>query len=111
MKKVVCALFMMFSANALAGGGGSSWQPSVSPINCIVGTSKGWLYSNTQECMKVIEKGYAKGVQYQGSFVYNDGYVQYFDVYVAPGQAVDVIHDKVHGDYKFGTGWKATWVR
>ncbi len=111
MKKIVCALFMLISTNALAGGGGSSWQPSVSPINCVVGTAKGWIYNNNTQCTEVINNGYAKGVRYKGSFIYEDGYNQNFDVIVAPGQTASVIHEKGHGDYKFGPGYEATWVR
>ncbi|CAD6176080.1 CexE precursor [Escherichia coli] len=111
MKKVVCSLFMILSTNAFAGGGGSSWQPSVSPINCVVGTSQGWMYYDSAPCTEVINKGYARGVRYKSSFIYEDGYTQQFDVIVAPGQTASVIHDKSHGDYKFGPTWEATWVR
>lgn len=111
MKKVVCTLFMMLSTNAFAGGGSSSWQPSVSPINCVVGTAQGWQYNSNVSCTEVIDKGYANGVRYKGSFIYDDGYTKNFDVIVAPGQTANVIHDKGHGGYKFGSTWEATWIR
>ncbi|EED0306644.1 hypothetical protein ROU73_004582 [Escherichia coli] len=120
MKKVLCALCMLISANVLAGGAGGTtgnvlagegWQPSISPINCVIDTGQGWQYNNSTECTEVINNGYAKGVRYSSSLIYDDGYTQNFSVIVAPGQLAKVVHEKDHGNYKFGTTWDAVWVR
>ncbi len=111
MKKVFLGLLIVASFNALAGGRGGSWQPSVQPLNCVVGTSQGWQWKNDLQCNEVIDKGYAKGVRYQGSFVYDDGYTKNFDVIVAPGQTANVIHEQGHGRYKFSSTGGASWIR
>ncbi|HAY0261305.1 TPA: hypothetical protein JS297_004687 [Escherichia coli] len=76
MKKVMffTSLFLI-TTSAIAGGGKKqdSWQPSVSPINCVQGDSQGWRLSNAPACREVFEKRYAQGVQYSGVIKWPDG--------------------------------------
>lgn len=75
MKKVIlCVSVLTVSSSVLAGGNGhDSWQPSVSPINCIQGYPNGWKLSNSKECQEVFERGYAKGINYEGELIPEGG--------------------------------------
>lgn len=66
------------------------WEPGIPPISCIVGTADGyWKWNHASEsCNKVIDKGYAKGVQYSGEHVTADGQRARFDVFVGPHSSV-----------------------
>ena len=111
MKKTILGtLFLLVSSHAVAGGGGNSWQPSISPINCVIGTSAGWEWRGDNACNEVIEKNYASGVQYSGHFTYDSGYMQYFNVTVAPGQVSYVENKTSQGKRKLTSG-NASWVR
>ncbi|EKN3608773.1 hypothetical protein [Yersinia enterocolitica] len=80
MKKVlfgISALAMSFTA--LAGGGGSSWQPSVSPGYCVTAPwpQEEIKWRDIKECQEVITKGYARGVTVSGVAVYEGGQITY----------------------------------
>lgn len=76
-KKLIFGLTgMAISFGVLAGGGGSAWQPSVGPEQCLKGTlsPKAQLsWNNTPECNDVIRNGYATGAYVSGLFVYEGG--------------------------------------
>lgn len=76
MKKAIffASLFLV-ATSAIAGGGKKqdSWQPSVSPINCVQGDSRGWRLSTSPACREVFDKRYAQGVQYSGEMKWSDG--------------------------------------
>ncbi|EEZ5662147.1 TPA: hypothetical protein J1Y11_004688 [Escherichia coli] len=70
----IAGLAMSFSV--FAGGGGSSWQPSVSPAQCIKNQPSPQaqlVWNNTDACNEVVSKGYATGVYVSGLFVYQGG--------------------------------------
>ncbi|EFE8234432.1 hypothetical protein F2I39_25320 [Escherichia coli] len=70
----IAGLAMSFSV--FAGGGGSSWQPSVNPENCVKGmpSPQSQLeWNNISACNEVISNGYAAGVYVSGLFVYDGG--------------------------------------
>lgn len=85
MKRSMLAIVLTFGALTsvcYAGGGGASWQPSVAPINCVLGNSNEFYWNNDKACNEVIEKGYAKGVKYTGTFKYEDGSTMNFDAVI-----------------------------
>ncbi|EAA1181479.1 hypothetical protein GEY59_21535 [Salmonella enterica subsp. enterica serovar Mikawasima] len=74
--------FGAFTSVSYAGGGGASWQPSVAPINCVLGNSNEFFWNDIKDCNEVIEKGYAEGVRYTGAFKYDDGSTKNFDAVI-----------------------------
>lgn len=66
MKKVVLAFSVLaMSFSALAGGGGSSWQPSVGPAYCIKNSAapqEGQVWSDIPACNEVCRKDHASSV-------------------------------------------------
>ncbi|EGI42462.1 protein CexE (CfaD-dependent expression extracytoplasmicprotein) [Escherichia coli TA280] len=80
---------MCASFSAVAGGGGASWQPSVTPGQCVLnvpapGVTLKW--NNTQACNEVISRGYAASVYVSGLFIYEGGQItRRYSGNVAPG--------------------------
>lgn len=90
---LICAMITgLFSTASYAGGGSPSWQPSVQPINCVMGSSTKFFWNNSKDCNEVISRGYAKGVQYTGTFVYNDGSTQGFNALINSSNDYTPVH-------------------
>lgn len=92
-KKVLLGITALtMSAAALAGGGGSSWQPSVSPAQCIKNSPEpqvDLVWNDTPACNEVISKGYASGVYVNGTLVYEGGQItRGYSGFLKPGQNV-----------------------
>ncbi len=82
MKKTAKVLLFLsvvsMSFGSVAGGGGTSWQPSVKPGQCLNKVPAPGVtlqYINSSACNEVISKGYAKGVYASGVFIYKGGYI------------------------------------
>ncbi|EDW5993849.1 hypothetical protein ZS55_004495 [Salmonella enterica subsp. salamae] len=93
--RVLYMSLFLISGSVFAGGGGTSWSPSVMPINCIVSKSTdsgAWTWNNSAQCNDVIKHNYARGVRYSGQFVYKDGSVSYFDSIITPETAAQYKH-------------------
>ena len=106
MKKVllgITALTMSFAA--LAGGGGSSWQPSVSPGHCVKNSPSpqtDLVWNNIPACNEVISKGYASGVYVSGKLVYEGGQItRGYSGFLKPGQNVKMDYPKEINGKKF----------
>lgn len=112
-KNLFCATLFLTAFSAFAGGGNAHWEPKVKPINCVVGLSdSSWGWSQSPSCREVIDKGYAKGVQYRGTFWYNDGSSAKFDVVVTPSQTATFKHPAGKTLKKGGiTSWSAEWSK
>ncbi|HGH3389750.1 TPA: hypothetical protein ACJIKV_004448 [Citrobacter freundii] len=86
---VFCTSFTVFS--------GGTWKPTVTPTSCIVSKSSdggAWSWnSGNSACNEVIERGYAQGVAYNGTFIYADGSSQKFYVIIKPGEKKQVNHN------------------
>ena len=90
MKKyllLINALVISFASHA-----GGSWSPAIGPDLCIKkqydwNTFTGFMWDNSTECNDVIEKGYAKGVHYSGTFVTIDDENIPLDGYITPYQS------------------------
>ncbi|MFQ6246870.1 hypothetical protein ACLMPP_20655 [Yersinia enterocolitica] len=117
MKKVlfgISALAMSFTA--LAGGGGSSWQPSVSPGYCVTTPSpqEEVKWRDIKECQEVITKGYARGVAVSGVAVYEGGQIThgYFGT-VTPsrGFTMDVPKSIDGAKFKGIASSQAQWIK
>ncbi|EHA0861519.1 hypothetical protein JIF05_004734 [Salmonella enterica] len=112
-KKSLLAATLIFGAlstASFAGGGGASWQPSVEPINCVVGDATKFSWRDSKDCNDVITNKYAKGVQYSGQFWYEDGSKQSFDALLNPTNSYTPKHPqgkKVRGI--INTTW--SWLR
>lgn len=77
-KYIFVSSLILSSFSAFAGGGGSSWQPSVGPGQCLAfltdtGTIGGYAWRDTSECNEVISRGFAQGVFVSGKVVYAGG--------------------------------------
>ena len=78
MKKLLLGFSALaVSFTALAGGGGSSWQPSVGPAYCVTSAApqEEMKWRDVSQCREVIEKGYARGVLISGLIVYEGGQI------------------------------------
>lgn len=111
--KLFCATLFLTTFSAFAGGGGAHWEPKVKPINCINGLSNSsWGWSQSPGCREVIDKGYAKGVLYSGTYWYTDGSSARFSVTVAPGTTATFKHPSGKTPNKMGiTQWSADWIK
>ncbi|EIQ1940982.1 hypothetical protein LUT55_004655 [Escherichia coli] len=117
MKKVLLGFSALaVSFTALAGGGGASWQPSVSPAYCVSAPApqEEIKWRNIGECQEVIEKGYAMGVAISGKIIYQGGQItRGFSGIVTPNQGVKVNAPQSIDGAKF-TGVaevKAEWLK
>lgn len=90
MMRIIIGLSLLaMSAVSYAGGGGGSkpeWYPKVYPINCAVNVGDEWVWRNIEECNEVIRNGYAKGVRYNGKFLYKDYTTSSYDGVISPGK-------------------------
>ncbi|HAZ3552439.1 TPA: hypothetical protein J1Z12_003226 [Escherichia coli] len=91
-KTVLASAMILVSATSYAGGGGSSWQPSVEPINCVIANGDRFVWRSSKDCNEVISHGYAKGVQYTGEFWYQDGSKMPFNALINPSNGYEVAH-------------------
>lgn len=99
----IIALNMSFAA--LAGGGGSSWQPSVSPGTCIKNSPApqvDLVWNDIPACNEVISKGYASGVYVNGLLVYEGGQItRGYSGFLRPGQNVEMDYPTIIDGKKF----------
>lgn len=108
-KKVLLGLTALtMSAAALAGGGGSSWQPSVGPAHCIKNSPEpqvDLVWNDIPACNEVISKGYASGVYVSGTLVYQGGQTtRGYSGFLKPGQNVKMDYPKeINGSKFIGT--------
>ncbi|HBA7004133.1 TPA: hypothetical protein J1184_004749 [Escherichia coli] len=107
---------LAISFAALAGGGGSSWQPQVSPAYCVTTPSPQeevkWR-SQVSACQEVIENGYARGVLISGVAVYKGGQItQGFTGTVTPGSGFLMnVPKSINGAKFVGLGQiQAQWI-
>ena len=105
-KKLLLGLTALtMSAAALAGGGGSSWQPSVGPGHCIKNSPEpqvDLVWNDIPECNEVISKGYASGVYVSGTLVYQGGQTtRGYSGFLRPGQNVKMDYPKEINGSKF----------
>lgn len=117
MKKVllgISALAMSFTA--LAGGGGSSWQPSVSPGYCVTTPSpqEEFKWRDIKECQEVITHGYARGVAVSGLAVYEGGQITYgYSGIVTPNRGFTMnVPESIDGaKFKGIASSQAQWIK
>lgn len=110
MKKVLlCIAAFSISFATLAGGGGPSWRPSVTPARCVNKPSPQEPFkwrSNIKECQDVITKGYASGVFVSGVAVYKGGQITYsYSANVTPSHGpVFAVPKEINGQKFVGIG-------
>lgn len=106
MKKIIFGMSVLaLSFSAFAGGGGSSWQPSVSPAHCIKNSPEpqvDLVWNDIPACNEVISNGYASGVYVNGILVYQGGQItRGYSGFLRPGQNVKMDYPKEINGKKF----------
>lgn len=111
----IAGLAMSFSV--LAGGGGTSWQPSVGPADClktVPSPQVQLLWNDIDACNDVVKKGYAYGVYVSGFFIYEGGQAAIqFTGAANPSKGEKLNYpETLNGNkYKGTTGVKYQWIK
>ncbi|EAA2746865.1 hypothetical protein [Escherichia coli] len=90
MKKLFFAFPLVISSFSTFAGGGSEWQPTVSPGQCIeyteIGETGGYKWNDTDSCNEVVRRGYASGVMVSGKVFYDGAPSISYTGHVAPNK-------------------------
>ncbi|HIH7600208.1 TPA: hypothetical protein ACYSPX_001814 [Yersinia enterocolitica] len=107
--KFIGFVIMTISFSSFAGGGSSSWKPSVDPSACVnineQRTPSTWYdnpvwftWNANPECEKTISSGYASGIRIMGTVSYvPESTISQFNKVLKPNMSLTIVDLDIYG--------------